>query len=166
MTKKAGVGHSIADQYRGLDIRDRTVLITTTAAFLLGFLPAYSVSALGMTQTTSLYDVWHGKFFFLTSLSTVSLLLSPFLRHQLLGKLTPDGRAMTIPALTAVSLIFGPVFSLVSPPEAFAGIRDAAEQTEGLISGGSTFWSILTLIACAAAAGLAFSRWRESAAAS
>ena len=164
MTDKPGLGQSIANEYRGLDSRDRTVLLTSAGAFFLGFLPWYSVHVSGLTQSTNAYVLWHGKVFFLTSMATVCLLLSPFLRSQLLGKLSPDARALTIPVLTAVSFIFGPVFSLVSPPEAFAGVRDAAAQTEGMIGGGSTMWLIISLIACGVAAGITFSKWRQSAA--
>lgn len=163
MTEETGSSQSIADEYRELDFRDRIVLLASAGAFLLGFLPWYSVSVFGLTQSTNGFVPWHGKVFFLTSLATVCLLLLPVLRQQLLNKLSPDGRALTIPVLTAISLIFGPVFALVDVPEAFAGVRDAGGASQGLVSGGNTWWLVLAFLATAAAAGMAFSKWKQSA---
>lgn len=154
-------GGSIGNAYQKLDLQDRIVLFGTAGAFLFGFLPWYSSGGFG-SSTFIGFDHWHGKVFFLTCLATPCLLLLPGLRQQLFEKLSPGARALTIPALTAATLIFGPVFFRLDFGSAFAG----PEGMEVLVSAGRTGWFLLAFLASAAAAGSAALKWKQSAASS
>jgi hypothetical protein len=156
-TGDQGSASSIADTYKKLDLQDRIVLIGTAGAFLIGFLPWYTMSGLGTMHNG--FAFWSGKIYFLACLAIVGLLLLPALRQQLLEKLSPGARALTIPILAAATLIFGPVFFMMSTGEVFAG----AGNVEGI---GRTGWFLLAFLASAAAAGSAGWKWKQSAASS
>ena len=159
-TGDQGSASSIADTYKKLDLQDRIILFGTAGAFLIGFLPWYTMSGLGVSQTIySGFAFWSGKIYFLTCLAIAGLLLVPALRQPLLEKLSPGARALTIPILAAATLIFGPVFFMMSTGEVFAG----AGNVEGI---GKTGWFALAFLASAAAAGSAGWKWKQSAASS
>ena len=148
----------LREGFQRLDQRDKVVLVGTGLAFILGFLPWYSVNMefFGASESTGMsgFSPWYGKLYFLTCLATASLIMLPKLREQVFAKLGQDARALSVPILTAATLVLGPVFFLIDT-------GGTLEPTVGLeMSAGRTGWFYLAFLAVAAACAGAWMKWK------
>lgn len=142
---------SLADAFRALDFRDKVTLVGTGLAFILGVLPWYSFN----TAVTRGFGPWYGKLYFLGCLATAGLIMLPNLRKRVFARLGQDARALSVPILTAATLVIGPVFFFI----ATGGALEPVEGTE--ISEGRTGWFYIAFLAAAAASASAWMKWKS-----
>ena len=145
----------LREGFQRLDQRDKIVLVGTGLAFILGFLPWY-VELFGASESSSMsgFSPWYGKLYFLTCLTTVGLLTLPNLREKALAKLGQDARALSVPVLTAATLVVGPVIFLMDT----GGTLEPMDTL--VMSAGRTGWFYLAFLAAAAASVSAWMKWK------
>lgn len=135
----------------------RLMLVGSGLAFLLGFLNWYAVKTPLGSHGVNGFAPWHGKLFFLTSLGTVLLLTVSGIRDAVLGKQSPQNRRLIFLGLVGVSLIFGPVWFMMSVDEPAMPVAAAN------FSIGKTMWFWLALLAAGTAAAGGFMAMKEDA---
>ncbi len=158
--KSARISTGLFETFRRLEIRDQVTVVGAGLVFLLCLFPWYSMTAelFGSAEPSLMrlrgITPWYGKLSFLACVATAGLIMLPKLRDRIFASMGEDAHALSVPILTAVIVVLGPVFLLIDTGGSLE--TTSLEMTEG-----RTIWFYIAFLAAVAATASAWWKWRD-----
>ena len=158
--ESARIASGLPETFRRLEIRDQVTVVGAGLVFLLCLFPWYSMTAelFGSSEPSLMrlrgITPWYGKLSFLACAATAGLIMLPKLRDRIFAGMGEDAHALSVPILTAVTLVLGPVFLLLDTGGTLE--TTSLEMTEG-----RTMWFYIAFLAAVAASASAWWKWRD-----